>query len=162
MTFENTIHRSEIAGCTACHDAPCSKACPVNLPAKPLLGIKLDNSRYAAALLPEKNPCTDCDAACEKACVRTGKVPVRDVMTRLYDEVRTGIDTPPPADKNRLKTDLCGIPLENPFLLSSSVVASTYDMCGDGQVPHSRPYAPLTSTKLLRAFQRSQETAEKS
>ena len=25
--------------------------------------------------------------------------------------------------------DLCGIPLENPFLLSSSVVASTYDMC---------------------------------
>ena len=129
MTFENTIHRSEIAGCTACHDAPCSKACPVNLPAKPLLGIKLDNSRYAAALLPEKNPCTDCDAACEKACVRTGKVPVRDVMTRLYDEVRTGIDTPPPADKNRLKTDLCGIPLENPFLLSSSVVASTYDMC---------------------------------
>ena len=50
-------------------------------------------------------------------------------MTRLYDEVRTGIDTPPPADKNRLKTDLCGIPLENPFLLSSSVVASTYDMC---------------------------------
>ena len=29
----------------------------------------------------------------------------------------------------RLKCDLCGIPLENPFLLSSSVVASTYDMC---------------------------------
>ncbi|MBQ6866655.1 MAG: NAD-dependent dihydropyrimidine dehydrogenase subunit PreA, partial [Clostridia bacterium] len=25
--------------------------------------------------------------------------------------------------------DLCGIPLESPFLLSSSVVASTYDMC---------------------------------
>ena len=34
-----------------------------------------------------------------------------------------------PADEARLKTDLCGIPLENPFLLSSSVVASTYDMC---------------------------------
>lgn len=28
-----------------------------------------------------------------------------------------------------LKTNICGIPLENPFLLSSSVVASTYEMC---------------------------------
>ena len=28
-----------------------------------------------------------------------------------------------------LSTDICGVKLENPFLLSSSVVASTYDMC---------------------------------
>ena len=34
-----------------------------------------------------------------------------------------------PSDENRLRSELCGIPLENPFLLSSSVVASTYDMC---------------------------------
>jgi len=34
-----------------------------------------------------------------------------------------------PEDEHRLRTELCGIPLENPFLLSSSVVASTYDMC---------------------------------
>ena len=32
-------------------------------------------------------------------------------------------------DYDRLRTDFCGIPLENPFLLSSSVVSSTYEMC---------------------------------
>ena len=32
-------------------------------------------------------------------------------------------------DETALETDICGVRLENPFLLSSSVVASTYDMC---------------------------------
>ena len=50
-------------------------------------------------------------------------------MTRLYDEVRPELELKPAADEERLRTELCGIPLENPFLLSSSVVASTYDMC---------------------------------
>ena len=43
------------------------------------------------------------------------------------DEVKPSLEIPAPEDKNKLGTDLCGIPLENPFLLSSSVVASTYD-----------------------------------
>ena len=43
--------------------------------------------------------------------------------------MRPETEVTPPANEDRLKTDLCGIPLENPFLLSSSVVASTYDMC---------------------------------
>jgi dihydropyrimidine dehydrogenase (NAD+) subunit PreA len=43
--------------------------------------------------------------------------------------VRPECETDLPADENRLRCDICGIPLENPFLLSSSVVASTYDMC---------------------------------
>ena len=47
----------------------------------------------------------------------------------LHDEVKPELDTDLPENENRLQTDICGIPLENPFLLSSSVVASTYDMC---------------------------------
>ncbi|MBR3367069.1 MAG: hypothetical protein IKG66_04670 [Lachnospiraceae bacterium] len=50
-------------------------------------------------------------------------------MTRLYEEVRPRLEVGMPKDEERLRTELCGIPLENPFLLSSSVVASTYDMC---------------------------------
>jgi len=56
-------------------------------------------------------------------------VPVRDLINRLYYQVKPECETPLPEDEDRLKCDLCGIPLENPFLLSSSVVASTYDMC---------------------------------
>ncbi|MBQ7518700.1 MAG: NAD-dependent dihydropyrimidine dehydrogenase subunit PreA, partial [Clostridia bacterium] len=46
-----------------------------------------------------------------------------------YDEVRPELEIPLPENEDLLRTDLCGVPLENPFLLSSSVVASTYDMC---------------------------------
>jgi dihydropyrimidine dehydrogenase (NAD+) subunit PreA len=50
-------------------------------------------------------------------------------MTRLHDEVKPELELELPEEERRLQTDLCGIPLDNPFLLSSSVVASTYDMC---------------------------------
>ncbi len=129
MSFENTIYRSEAVNCVLCGNARCEEACPVKLLAKALRGICFDNSRYTAASLPAENPCLNCSAPCEKACVRAGKVPIKVLMTRLYDEVKPELEIPVPADRNRLKTELCGIPLENPFLLSSSVVASTYDMC---------------------------------
>ena len=50
-------------------------------------------------------------------------------MNRLHKEVKPNLEIPCPENEERLKTQLCGIPLENPFLLSSSVVGSTYDMC---------------------------------
>jgi len=129
MTFENKIKRSEAVNCVLCGNARCESACPVKLPAKALRGIWFDNSRCRAAELPAENPCAGCSAPCEKACVRAGRVPIKALMTRLYDEVKPSLEIPAPEDKNKLGTDLCGIPLENPFLLSSSVVASTYDMC---------------------------------
>ena len=79
--------------------------------------------------LPEENLCLICDAPCEKACVRTGEVPIKDLINRLYCQVKPECETQLPDNEDRLKCDLCGIPLENPFLLSSLVVASTYDMC---------------------------------
>ncbi|MBO6232203.1 MAG: NAD-dependent dihydropyrimidine dehydrogenase subunit PreA [Ruminiclostridium sp.] len=130
MSFEKKIDRSEASACVMCANAPCSEVCPAGIPAKALRSIRLDNSRYAASALPADNPCIGCDAPCEKACVRAGRVPVKKLMIKLYDEVRPELEiTALPDHKNRLRTDLCGIPLENPFLLSSSVVASTYDMC---------------------------------
>ena len=129
MTFENKIYRSEAVGCVLCGNARCEQACPSKLPAKTLRGIWFDNSRCTAAMLPEQDPCAGCDAPCENACVRSGKVPIRELIMRMYDEVRPSLEIPVPTDNKRLRTDFCGIPLENPFLLSSSVVASTYDMC---------------------------------
>ena len=56
-------------------------------------------------------------------------MPVRELISRLINEVRPQAGTTLPENEDALKCDICGIPLENPFLLSSSVVASGYDMC---------------------------------
>ena len=126
---EARIPRSDMIRCALCADAPCSAACGKLDPAGLLRGVWFHNEQGAALKLPAENPCLVCSAPCEHACVRPGEVPIHDLINRLYYQVKPECETPPPADEDRLKCDLCGIPLENPFLLSSSVVASTYDMC---------------------------------
>ena len=128
ITLRN-IQRGDMLKCSLCADAPCTAACGRLDPAALLRSAWLDNEKAAAAALPEINPCADCQAPCEQACVHPGQVPIRDLMGRLWEKVRPNLDAPAPADESRLGTELCGIPLENPFLLSSSVVASTYEMC---------------------------------
>ena len=126
---EPMIRRGEMIRCALCLNAPCDAACGALSPSGLLRSIWFRNEQGAVSRLPAENPCLACEAPCEKACVRPGEVPVRALVGRLYDQVKPETETAVPADENRLKCDLCGIPLENPFLLSSSVVASTYDMC---------------------------------
>ena len=126
---EPIIRRSDMIRCALCADAPCEAAC-AKLPVSGLLrSVWFRNEQGAVSRLPETNPCLGCDAPCERACVRPGEVPVRGLIGRLYDEVAPQTETRAPEDESRLRCEFCGIPLENPFLLSSSVVASTYDMC---------------------------------
>ena len=128
--YKKYIRRSDMINCTLCHEAPCTAACPKAAdPAGKLRSIWFDNEKGAARFFMETFPCLDCYAPCESACIRPGQVPIHKLMSRLHDEVLYGTEPVTVSDEERLKTDLCGIPLENPFLLSSSVVASTYDMC---------------------------------
>lgn len=127
--FERKIRRSEMLKCALCKDAPCTNACPNIDPAKVLRSIWFDNEKGALANLPENNPCLGCSRPCEEVCVRPHEVPIQKLLTRLYDEVKPELEITYPHDEERLRTDLCGVPLENPFMLSSSVVASNYDMC---------------------------------
>ena len=115
--------------CTLCQNAPCSSVCKKIDCASMLRSIWFDNEKTAASRLPAENPCVGCPAPCEAACVRAHEVPIRELITRLHNEVKPELEISPPEDENRLRAEFCGIPLENPFLLSSSVVASTYDMC---------------------------------
>ena len=123
------IARADMIRCVLCKNAPCDDACGKLKPAELLRNIWFGNEQTAAQHLPEENPCLTCKAPCEQSCVRPGEVPIRDLMNRLHYQVKPECETPLPENESRLKCDLCGISLENPFLLSSSVVASTYDMC---------------------------------
>ncbi len=127
--FIRKLYRSDMLKCALCKDAPCTGACPALDPADILRSIWFNDEMSAAARFPEDNPCAGCSAPCEKACVRPGEVPVRHLLTRLFEEVKPELEIPLPEDESRLRTDICGIPMENPFLLSSSIVGSTYDMC---------------------------------
>ena len=129
ISLEPRIARADMIRCVLCADAPCKKACDKLDPAGLLCSVWFHNEQDAALRLPEQNPCATCSAPCERACVRAGEVPIKDLIHRLYNQVKPECETPLPVNEDRLKCDLCGIPLENPFLLSSSVVASTYDMC---------------------------------
>ena len=123
------VNRADMIRCALCADAPCTAACGNIDPALALRSIWFKNEQTAALRLPKANPCSGCDHPCERACVRTGEVPIAKLITRLYDEVIPECETKLPQGEDRLQCDICGVPLENPFLLSSSVVASTYDMC---------------------------------
>lgn len=126
---EPMIRRTDMIRCALCSNAPCDAVCPKLNPSDLLRGIWFDNEQVMALRLPGENPCVNCDAPCERVCVRPGEVPIRALVKRLYEQVLPKVETPLPKDENRLRCDICGTPIDNPFLLSSSVVASNYDMC---------------------------------
>ena len=129
IPIDPMITRTDMIRCALCADAPCDAACDRIRPSGLLRSVWFRNEQTAAQQLPAESPCLTCPAPCERACVRAGEVPIRELINRLTYQVKPECETPLPADESRLRCDLCGIPLENPFLLSSSVVASTYDMC---------------------------------
>ena len=130
MKKEPLLRRRDMLACALCGDAPCDKVCyHQQEPSRLLRSIWFDNEDGAAARLYAKNPCAACDAPCEGACVRPGQVPVRELLTRLAEEVRPALEREVLPGEVSLATDICGVPVDSPFLLSSSVVASNYDMC---------------------------------
>ncbi|MBQ1826569.1 MAG: NAD-dependent dihydropyrimidine dehydrogenase subunit PreA [Erysipelotrichaceae bacterium] len=109
--------------CLLCHDAKCTKTCGLIDPAKALRSLYFDNADGLTNSLPAAVPCVDCNGRCQWACPES--VSIREMILSAYKPERKKKKI----DYGCLKTDFCGIPLENPFLLSSSVVASTYEMC---------------------------------
>ena len=128
---ELCIDRSELNRCLLCHDTPCAKACPKQYPIDRIIRSAYFLNTASSHSLAVTTDCAGCKAPCESACVlakRYTPIPIR----QLVNDIRKLDIADDVTDENvqpDLGMDICGVKLENPFLLSSSVVASTYDMC---------------------------------
>ncbi len=123
----SSLDQVELSRCLLCHEEVCTRGCPENFdPARVLRALRFDNRALAAFLLPETDTCSECAAPCVHGC------PMEVDISRLMSQLRVDaeqVEAAPDYETVDLSCDLCGVKLENPFLLSSSVVSSTYDMC---------------------------------
>ena len=127
MQYETSIPIEEISRCLLCDNAACTQACPNKTdPARILRSLRFENPLGAAANLKKNFSCEGCTAPCEKACVQVSNpIHIKRTLTALQEDSTTWEQVPDtPVD---LSCDFLGVHLENPFLLSSSVVASTYE-----------------------------------
>lgn len=127
MAYESILLKSETSRCLMCHDAPCSKACKKGLKVADIIrSVRFENMTGAARKLGEVNECEGCDAPCKNACRRCKldhAVDIPDIFAKIRNQ-RISV----PDKKTDLSIDFCGVHCENPFLLSSSVVGSNYEM----------------------------------
>ena len=127
MIWNTTEPKEKAAPCLLCHEAPCTSACPHGLdPAGILRSVRFENEAGAAMRLPGQDLCARCAAPCQDACLRPdGPVQIRRVCMALHQE--KGRLEELGEKRVDLSSEFCGVKLENPFLLSSSVVASSYE-----------------------------------
>lgn len=152
MAYEDIYMKAETSRCLMCHDASCTKACVKGLPVSDIIrSIRFENVSGATRKLGEGktceevscegnscevnscvgkscdgNPCEGCSAPCKEACRRCSMdhaVDIPKVMSSLKAKKITV-----PDKQVDLSIDSCGVHFENPFLLSSSVVGSNYEM----------------------------------
>jgi dihydropyrimidine dehydrogenase (NAD+) subunit PreA len=138
----------EASRCLLCHDAPCAAACPQRGrgetcdPAAFIRGVRFALDKAA---LENMAGCKVCKR-CERACIHYD-YPLR--IMAVYDAVsgtkRRGAGfallglkndiyyqrrpKALAADMGALTIEFCGLKCENPFFLSSSIVAADYEMC---------------------------------
>ena len=83
-------------------------------------------ANYEGALKNLNDACKNCSAPCEEHCVLGSEIKIKKILSNFYSrKEQLNFDY----KKADIKSDICGIEIENPFLLSSSVVSSSYDMC---------------------------------
>ena len=104
LPVQPVIPRNDMIRCVLCAHPPCDSVCEKMKPAELLRSVWFRNEQGAAGRLPAENPCLICPAPCERACVRAGEVPIRDLMNQLYYQVKPECETAIPEDASRLQS----------------------------------------------------------
>ena len=114
--------KQEASRCLLCADPACTRACKSGLdPARAVRSVYFDNPE-GAAIFTDQGICAECFGECEQACVHYDTpIRIRELVNLLPQKEKP--------TKTDLSTQFLGVHFENPFILSSSIVAGSYDMC---------------------------------
>ena len=125
----NIVYETEINRCLLCEDAPCSKACVYNVnPADRIRSLYFENEY--SAFKNFNNECDKCEGFCEQECVLKKydkQISIKDLMKHVGD-LKDNSEIINEYFDVDISSEICGVKLENPYVLSSSVVASNYEM----------------------------------
>lgn len=114
----------EAARCLLCENPKCTTACPNGLnPGRMIRAVRFKNMECAGNFV-DNSSCASCEGFCEKACIHY------DFPVRIREMV-SGLPKNEYTDDPDLSIDFMGIRCENPFFLSSSIVAGNYEMCAN-------------------------------
>ncbi|MBR3162874.1 MAG: NAD-dependent dihydropyrimidine dehydrogenase subunit PreA [Clostridia bacterium] len=113
----------EVHKCVLCHDAPCLKIYKNISPERIIRAIKFDNVKGARQLIGDEKKCFEKNTDCNEEC------PLNVNIDKILEHLINVTDDKEDIDNIDLSTEICGVKLENPFLLSSSIVGSRYEMC---------------------------------
>ena len=120
---EEILYRMEICKCVCCHDAPCIKMYKNINPERIIRALKFDNEKGARSLINNEENCLEKNSNCNVKCPLN--VNIDKILSNLIKET----DKINNIENIDVSTEICGVKLENPFMLSSSIVGSRYEMC---------------------------------
>ena len=109
--------RIEINKCVHCYNANCKKIYKNIDPERIIRGIKFENKKGVRSLIDEN--CFEKNN-CEEKCPLN--INIDEILKDLIKEEKINLNN------IDISTEICGVKLENPFMLSSSIIGSRYEM----------------------------------
>ncbi|MBR7080632.1 MAG: NAD-dependent dihydropyrimidine dehydrogenase subunit PreA [Treponema sp.] len=136
--YASQIIKESAASCLLCSGKNCTAACKKGVDAaKILYSLRFENYCGAYSFAKKNTACLECTSKeCQAACLKgkiTRPVSIQQAVASLLSlpedsaELKDGVVSEN-YDEVFLDTLFCGVRCENPFFLSSSVVASNYEM----------------------------------
>lgn len=123
VKLEKSFIKTEINRCVCCYNAPCSRMYKNINPERIIRAIKFDNKKGALSLINDKKSCLEKEKNCNEKC------PLNINIDRIIEELINEENEIINVEDINVSTQICGVKLENPFILSSSIVGSRYEMC---------------------------------